>query len=35
MEQFPDRNLVFLPCDDSLYDAVRALAARVNATATR
>jgi phosphonate transport system substrate-binding protein len=35
MEQYSERNLVFLPCDDSLYDGVRALAARVNAAATR
>ena len=35
MEQYPERNLIYLPCDDSLYDGVRALAARVNAAATR
>ena len=35
MEQYSERNLVFLPCDDLLYDGVRALAARVNAAATR
>jgi hypothetical protein len=27
--------LIYLPCDDSLYDGVRSLAARVNAAATR
>ena len=35
MEQYPERNLIYLPCDDSLYDGVRALAARVNAAAAR
>ena len=35
MEQYPERNLIYLPCDDSLYDGVRSLAARVNASATR
>ena len=35
MEQYSDNNLVFLPCDDSLYDGVRALAARVAATTAR
>jgi phosphonate transport system substrate-binding protein len=35
MEQYPERNLIYLPCDDSLYDGVRSLAARVNAAATR
>ena len=35
MEQYSERNLVFLPCDDSLYHGVRALAARVNAATTR
>jgi phosphonate transport system substrate-binding protein len=35
MEQYPERNLIYLPCDDSLYDGVRALAARVTSAATR
>lgn len=35
MEQYPERNLIYLPCDDSLYNGVRLLAARVNAAATR
>ena len=35
MEQYTEPSLVFLPCDDSLYDGLRALAARVNAGAAR
>jgi phosphonate transport system substrate-binding protein len=35
MEQYAERNLVFLPCDDSLYDGLRALAARVTAATAR
>ena len=35
MEQYPERNLIYLPCDDSLYNGVRLLAARVNTAATR
>jgi hypothetical protein len=29
MAQYPDKDLVFLPCDDSLYDGLRVLAAQV------
>ena len=35
MEQYAERNLVFLPCDDSHYDGLRALAARVTAATAR
>lgn len=35
MEQYPERNLIYLPCDDSLYNGVRSLAARLNAAGAR
>jgi phosphonate transport system substrate-binding protein len=31
MDQFSERSLVFLPCDDSLYDGLRGLAAKITA----